>query len=1179
MRLTFLFKLALLLVVGLFAIGVMAQTTTSGDIAGTVTDPTSAVVSGATVTVTSVETGGVYSTKTSSTGAFRAPSLQPGKYRVSVAQTGFRTVVSTVTVELGAITTADLRLEVGQGSETVEVTTTAPLIQTEDANISTSFSSKQVDLLPNGGNDLTAVAQTAPGIQMNTSSGGGYGNFTAFGLPATSNLFTVNGNDENDPYLNLNNSGATNLLLGKNEVEETSVVSNGYTGQYGRMAGAQVEYATKSGANAWHGNAQYWYNSGGFNANDWFNNHTDTPLPHEVNNQWAASFGGPIKKDKLFFFFDTEGLRYILGTSNLAIIPTPQYGADVTNNLVANSALGAGILYGTAVTAASVPFYQNMFAQYQNAPGLNRAVPMDNTTDTTNNLGCGDLNVGGNFFPSLAQYGGLPSTFNNAYGVNNGGGGVPCSQYFRSTVGQLSKEYILAGRVDYNLSNTDKLFFRARFDRGLQPTYTDIVNPSVWNATSIQPQDEGQLNWTHTFSPTVLNQFVGSVLYYSAFFVDPNQAAASAAFGDGAGHGFALIDFDTSAFSLLGGENYAFPQGRNVTQYQFIDDLSIAKGAHALKMGINFRRNDITDGIFGARAVTAEAISTSQSYLDAGYLVEIAQRFPSGPAPFGKLEQPMAIYSFGMYFQDEFRVSSRLKLTLTMRADRNSNMTCGNNCFSALAGGEFSNTPHNNGVAFNQVIQANQNTMVPGLEKVVFQPRFGFAWTPMSSQKTVFRGGIGLFSDLYPGTLADDFARDAPQLNSYALTVLPFSPAETGNAEATVQGCNASFNSQFFSGGSADSFANSANTPAGCKPPIYTASPSKLLNPKYLEWNFEVQQQFGDKTSLTLNYVGNHGYDEFLTNPWANSYAVGSFTAGLPAPNLTDPTLGTCPNGCSFLKAPDGHFRNVIQLTNSGVSNYDGLTATVTRRFTYGFSGTLNYTWSHSLDDISNGGILPYSGNDSLEAQFNPYCLRCLNYSNADYDVRHNVTASYVWELPFKSSSKALNMVASGWTLSQTFFWHSGYPYSAFDGGAPGDGIVGNGSSATYLATFNGGATHSGCNTPLTPCLSLSQFVGTGSETNFGNVPRNSFRGAPYFNSDFTLLKNFPVTERVKVGLGVTGYNVFNHASFSNPVPDISSGQFGTIQQTVVPPTSPYGAFVGSAVSGRLLQLQARVTF
>lgn len=1160
MRFSSFLKLTALLLT-LSCLQMLAQTTTSGDISGTVTDPSGAVVAGATVTCQSVEYGTTDTTKTSSTGAFRLSSLKPGNYRLSVTQPGFRRVVESAVVAIGQVTTANLQLQIGQSSETVEVSGTAPLIQTENANISTSFTPKQIDLLPNGGNDLSAVAQTAPGVLINSSSGGGYGNFNAFGLPATANLFTVNGNDENDPYLNLNNSGATNLLLGKNEVSETAVVSNGYTGQYGRQAGAQVDYATKSGTNDWHGNLMYWYNSGGLNANDWFNNHSVpvTPLPEEVNNQWAASFGGPIKKDKAFFFIDTEGLRYVLGTSNLAIIPTPGYLSDVASNIVANSAL-----LGAPVTAISTAFYNNMNTLYQGAPGLNRAVPMNNIEDGTNNLGCGDLNVGGNLYPSLAKYGGLPSTFNAAYGANNGGGGVPCSQFFRSTVGQQSHEWILSGRLDYNLSNADKLYGRVRFDRGLQPTYTDIVSPSLFNATSTQPQDEGQLNWTHTFGPNVLNQFVASGLYYSAFFVNPNQAAATAAFP------YALIDFDTSAFSNLGGAGYDWPQGRNVTQYMFIDDLSVLKGAHALKMGVNFRRNDITDGIFGV-LTTPEAISVSQTLLDGGDLFEISQRFPT------RLEQPVAITSFGLYFQDEYRVNSTLKLTMTLRADRNTPVSCGTNCFSNLIGGDFATAPKDNSLPYNQLVASNQNKFVPQLEKVVFQPRFGFAWSPMGRQNTVVRGGIGLFSDLYPGTLADRFARNPPSLNSFALLELPFATGEAGSAESTVTACNSLFNTNFATG-SPDTFAANPARPVGCSPPNFNSVTGTVQNPKYVEWNFEVQQALGSKTAFTLNYVGNHGYDEFILNPWENSYQLpGTPFTGLPAANTTDPNLGTCPAGCTFLRAPMGAFRNIVQLNNTGVSNYEGLTATVSRRFTYGFSGSLNYTWSHTQDMVSNGGVLPYSGNDSVLAQFNANCLRCLNYGNADYDVRHNMTANYVWELPFKASGM-LNRLVSGWSVSGTFFYHTGYPYTVTDGADPG-ALVGNSTSATFMATYLGGAALSGCHSPLTPCFSASNFAPVGSESDFGNTQRNTFRGANYFNSDFSLLKNIPLTERFNFGLGLNMFNVFNHPSFANPVHDVSSGQLGTIQQTVVPPTSPYGAFVGSAVSGREIQLHARLTF
>src|SRR5947209_16511619 len=232
-------------------------------------------------------------------------------------------------------------------------------------------------------------------------------------MQSNSNLFTVNGNDENDPYLNLNNSGATNLLLGKNEVQEVSVVSNGYTGQYGRMAGAQVDYATTSGTNSWHGNAQYFFTSGSMNSNAWFNVQSGTPLPQENNNQWAAAIGGPIKKDKLFFFFDTEGLRYILGTAQQTTVPTAAFAQAVEDSLPSNG------------FPASVPFYTQMFNAFLSAPGLNRAVPVDDTFDSTGNLGCGDLNIsafGGPLLgPELAAFGGN-GTPNNAYGGTNQGG-------------------------------------------------------------------------------------------------------------------------------------------------------------------------------------------------------------------------------------------------------------------------------------------------------------------------------------------------------------------------------------------------------------------------------------------------------------------------------------------------------------------------------------------------------------------------------------------------------------------------------------------------------------------------------------------------------------------------------------------------------------------------------------
>jgi Carboxypeptidase regulatory-like domain len=220
----------------------------SGAVTGVVTDASNAVVPNATVTLKGEETGEVLTQTTGSTGSFNFTLLKPGTYRLSLTQQGFRSVNEKVDVVLGQTTTTNMKLQVGSASETLEVTGEAPLLQTEDANISTTFSETQVNALPTPGGDITTYAQTAPGVLMNT--GGSYGNFSAFGLPTTSNLFTLNGNDENDPFLNLNNSGSSNLLLGQNEVQEVAVVSNGYTAQYGRQAGVQVDYTTKSGGNS-----------------------------------------------------------------------------------------------------------------------------------------------------------------------------------------------------------------------------------------------------------------------------------------------------------------------------------------------------------------------------------------------------------------------------------------------------------------------------------------------------------------------------------------------------------------------------------------------------------------------------------------------------------------------------------------------------------------------------------------------------------------------------------------------------------------------------------------------------------------------------------------------------------------------------------------------------------------
>ncbi len=327
--------LAILVIAAVMAPSLMAQSSVSGDLTGTVTDPSGAVVSGASVTLKSDATGATRTTTTGSNGTYRFSLLSPGSYTVTVTASGFSKTSSTANVNLGQASIADVKMAIGASSTTVEVTSGAPLVQADSADLSTNFDQAMIANQPNGGNDLSYIAQTSPGAVMNT--GAGYGNFSVYGLPATSNVFTVNGENDMDPYLNLNNTGATNLQLGRNDLQEATVISNAYSGQYGQQAGAQVNYVTKSGTNQFHGDAIYYWNGSSMNANGWFNNAQGVAKPFANNNQWAAAVGGPIKKDKLFFFANTEGLRFVLPASTTVYSWTPNFIAGSLASVAATN--------------------------------------------------------------------------------------------------------------------------------------------------------------------------------------------------------------------------------------------------------------------------------------------------------------------------------------------------------------------------------------------------------------------------------------------------------------------------------------------------------------------------------------------------------------------------------------------------------------------------------------------------------------------------------------------------------------------------------------------------------------------------------------------------------------------------------------------------------------------------
>jgi len=1114
-----------------------AQSDVTGDITGTVTDQSGAFIANASIQIKGQE-GNVQTAETSQSGAYRLSLLKPGSYLLTATAAGMKTVTRTVEVKVGQVTQISLSLPVGSPTETVEVTAAAPLVSSDSPDLATTFSSKQIEQLPSPGGDITNVAEITPGVITNTGTGYGYGNYTAFGLPSTSNLLTVDGNDDNDPFLNLNNTGASNLALGGNAIEQTAVLTNAYSAQYGRQAGVLVQSTTKSGTNSYHGNILYNWNGDVLNANDWFNKHVlpgqaVTPRPFAVNNQWAGAFGGPIRHNKTFFFVDFEGLRYALPNTTALTIPTPQFQAAVLANITANS-------------PSQLAIYNQIFSLYNKAPGVGNAVAVTPGIDP--NLGCADFSGTAGFGP----------------------GGTACAATVSANGVNHNKEWLLSARIDQNISGADRIFGRYHMDRGSQPSLTDSISNPLFGISSIQPTYDGEINETHVFNSKLVNQLEVSGLWYSAIF-NPNSPAATRE---------AALPYGTVAFTngilftALGGSNSGyptafFPNGRNVTQYGLVEDLSYSAGSHSLRFGANFRRDDITDydqssyqqGFLTMFSLNDFYNGQIQGSLGDNYL----QWFTAHPT------SPIALYNLGVYAQDEWRAGPKLKLTLGVRADHTSNPICQANCFARLTA-PFTEISHNQDIPYNQVITSNQHQAFSGLSRIDIQPRFGVAWSPLGNDSLVLRGGVGLFTDLYQATIVDNMAGNAPNLRQFALGGAafnaPFSLGSSNNAAQQAQAADASFATGFSSGQTVGQIeaSNPFFTPFG-----FTSIPRTVLNPKYLKWNLEVQKALGNRTALSVNYVGTHGYDLLLQDSGLNAFsdpANGPYLAPLPT------------------SIPDGRFGTIAQFTNNGRSNYNGLLATVTRGLGYGFQGSFTYQWSHALDTLTstNPGT-PFNVYTSLLYQPDPFNPNH-GYGNSDSDVRHSIAASFLWELPYRFGNRFENAALGGWAISSTIFAHTGTPYSAFDLAENISNSTIAGAPLAILASAAPGVipTSSACSSPgpaanPSSCVNPSQFVAPGQETTLGNVERNAFRGPSYFNANMSLVKNFQVAEHVKFGLGANFYNVFNHPNFANPYGGLFSSAFGHIFAEASAPTNPYGAFPSGALDVRLVQLTGKFEF
>jgi hypothetical protein len=1142
-----------------------AQTTTSGGLTGVIIDPSGAVVPDAQVQIRDTSKGTVQASKSDREGLYCFFFLAPGRYTLTVTRDGFQKGRRVVNVLLGPPVTVNVTLELATESTTVKVTEEAPLVQAENGDVSATMNQKQISEVPNPGNDLTYIAQAAPGVVMNTDVGGA-GNFSSLGMPGTSILFTIDGMNENENGVGTDNTGPSNLLLGQNQIQEATVVSIGYSGQFGGAAGANVNYITSSGGNEFHGNAQYYWNGRVFNANNWFNNALGVSRPFDIANQWAGSLGGPIEKEKLFFFFDAEGLRLLIPQPLFVTIPSPQFEAATIVHI--DSIFGA--------TSASDAFYKKIFNLYDAAAGASPVSP-------------------GSFVDPL----GCPGFV----GPNGLGTSVPCAAHFFSQRGRQTNETLKSGRVDWNAGRNDRAFLRVQYDGGRDGFYTDPISP-LFDASFGQPWWQGELIETHTFSSSASSQFLLAGIYFSPLPQLDHPSQAVAAFP-------ATLNFNiANTFSNLAGANgvYAFAPGRPTTQYQVSEDVMKTSGKHNFGMGATFEGIDWATFFDRVNALATLTPQTLDAFYQGGAdpasprtnFTQLTQSFAS------QISQRIAFYTLGVYGQDQWHVRPNLTLTFALRAEHQSNPVCQRRCFARMAG-PFESVSHDPDQPYDQAILINQKQAFERTDNILWSPRFSFAWQPLGvSHNTVIRGGIGVFYDPVPGAVPLSLSLNPPLLNSYSIVDDNLTPDEKTSLFKDAAASNAAFVNGFNTGQTLAQIQATISMfhPTGFSPPAISVPGRQTHSPQYQRWSLEWQQAFGVSTSVSIGYFGHYGIHELAQNPSANAYGFGLLPAGLcsspPVPPCADPRFG-----------------QVTEFNTNAVSNYNSAVASFRHQFIRWGKGLFqaNYTYSRAFDEVSNGGVNSFTSAGLLNPQ-DPNNLRGA-YGPAEYDVRHSLNASYVWEVPLKAAlwGHGSDYLVRGWQVSGTIFARSGFPYSVFDLAKSGALASNNYFGLLYAVLAgplgSGPACGEGAAIPLAPhpCQPpqvladgkpnpFARFLQASCETGFdiGNLPspsgpcsgphvafaqgRNHFRGPRYFNTDFAIMKNtkIPRRENVVLGIGFQFFNFFNHPNFGLPDNALENQTFGQVLGLEQSPTGILGA-MGNDVAPRMIQLKARVQF
>ncbi len=1139
-------------------------------IIGTIFDPTGAVIPGVAITVTNTATGVSRKATTNQDGYYQLLALPIGNYKVTAEHEGFRTVVSDqYKLLINQALRVDIQLQVGATAQTVEVGTRASAVETVNATLGQSVTGREITNMPLNGRDTLDLALLRPGITESNDDNTGAGNYSIAGGRTDSITYLLDGGINNDLLDNSN-------LLDPNPdaIAEFRLLTSNYTAEYGRNGGGIISVVVKSGTNDLHGSLFEFFRNRVLDANDFFNIQQDLPRQDLKRNQYGATLGGPIVKNRAFFFLAYQGQRQILAVPDLdaAVFTTQQLQGNFSQSV------NGGPDPNVASFLQANPYFQPN-------PALAAQAIID------------------------------PARINSVAQNYIKAGLIPASPsgFISSQPDQTTDADELTTKFDFNLNLKDKISATVGLNRAPLTLAFPFASVAGFPSRIAPDYYFTNIEYTRVFSPTLLNEF-HFVTHRSDYVqgLPVRQLPTSASLGIGiiSDHptGPTNLYFDTG---LAIGQDEAGPTRFVENTFSWTDALTWIHGHHNWKFGAGFtpyQENLVYDYIINGEFdyYGPGGIGSGNSYAD--FLFGIPYDYLQGAKAPSNIRQKNTY----VFAQDEWHARKHLVLTLGLRYEYSTPK-------SDTEGRTFSIIP---GLQSRRFVNAPTDLVFPGdpgaptgvnfPDKTNFAPRFGFAWDPWGNGRTSIRGGFGTFYDILKGEDNLQYNGQPPFVSSSGLffnTVGPGAgPVNYMNQPFVAAGVPNPFPSR--PPGRDVSFV--PFVPINSNGSIYVDDPH-LRTPYVYQYNLSVQRNLIADAVLEMNYVGSssHGLTSLKD---INPMILGTTTRVLnQLPGNS--TCGTTVGILCFGQIPE--FQNVAN------ANYNALEASLTRQPKTSKVGTVYYTFaytfSHNLDDASG-----FEQRNSIVPAYDPH----LYYASSDSDVRQRITLSGGWDLPFDQLwGDGPKRLTKGWSLYPIFTWRTGFTFdipASLPGGfdplnpgtsGAGDPYLTHAAVVGPIQIFNpdhqrtineiryGVSPTGGCQITTTPVTGNFYF----NPNSFSNVPlensayfdggtpnpcfpsldpvhnpadrtyglhRNVLRGPWLTNLDLAVAKTTTIAERVSLEVRVEYFNALNHPEFAQPTfsdnaTNINSPLFGQITTT--------GTFRGAAP--RIGQLAARLTF